>query len=159
REVSRKWKIILIVLIAVGGYLLLNTSIGSSLLEKNRTLIDNGDISNGRFFLFEEMFKIFVSRPITGIGPLSTFSYYNDYLGHNVYLQVLCEMGVIGFVALLYMLISGLKYRINVLKRKNATDFDFLALFIQLFIIIYGFFGNPIFSYVFIIPYILFSAD
>ena len=121
--------------------------------------IDNGDISNGRFFLFEEMFKIFVSRPITGIGPLSTFSYYNDYLGHNVYLQVLCEMGVIGFIALLYMLISGLKYRINVLKRKNATDFDFLALFIQLFIIIYGFFGNPIFSYVFIIPYILFSAD
>lgn len=159
REVSRKWKIILIVLITVGGYLLLNTSIGSSLLEKNRTLIDNGDISNGRFFLFEEMFKIFVSRPITGIGPLSTFSYYNDYLGHNVYLQVLCEMGVIGFIALLYMLISGLKYRINVLKRKNATDFDFLALFIQLFIIIYGFFGNPIFSYVFIIPYILFSAD
>ena len=94
-----------------------------------------------------------------GIGPLATNRYYGAFLGHNIYFQTLCEMGIVGFIALCTLLIVGLNRKIQIIQSGRGTEFDLLSAFIQLFFIIYGFFGNPLFSYVFIIPYIMFVVE
>ncbi len=159
KAIGKKWKVLLVCMMGVGGFVLFNTNIGFAILEKNNTLRLSGDISNGRFFLISQMFNIFKENPIMGIGPLATNRYYGAFLGHNIYFQTLCEMGIVGFIALCTLLIVGLNRKIQIIQSGRGTEFDLLSAFIQLFFIIYGFFGNPLFSYVFIIPYIMFVVE
>ena len=102
--------------------------------------------------------RIFKEHPIIGIGPLATYSYTGMYLGHNIYVQELEEMGLIGFCGLTYMLIFNLRRKTQMIREGAREDADYFCVYVQLFFIIYGFFGNPLFSYMFLIPYILFST-
>lgn len=166
RKMSLKMLVFAVSAIAVGVYVLLCTPIGSVLIAKNTALINSGDISNGRFFLMREMYAIFRSRPITGIGPLTIQSYYGEHLGHNIYFQCLAENGFLGIVALLVLLAANLRANGRYLDEisrhpeyycESDICFGYLSLFIQLFFIIYGFLGNPLYGQIFLITYVMFS--
>ena len=155
---SLQWRLLLVVICGVGLYLLFFTELGINLISKNESLISTGDISNGRLYLISEMMRIFKEHPIVGLGPLATYSYAGMYLGHNIYVQALEEMGLIGFCGLTYMLLLNLRRKTQVIREGAREDADYFCVYVQLFFIIYGFFGNPLFSYMFLIPYILFST-
>ena len=158
KKISFKWKLLFLLICGVGIYVLFFTRVGIDIILKNETLIAAGDISNGRFALILEMIDIFKEHPIVGIGPLATYSYTGTYLGHNIYAQALAEMGLLGFCGLIYMVVSNLRFKTRAIRNGKCEDIDYFCVYIQLFFIIYGFFGNPLFSYMFLIPYILFSV-
>lgn len=109
------------------------------------TIIDmeNGqDISSHRSILYSEAIQLFNNNKLWGIGlgqykELSQFG--TDV--HNSYLQVLCEMGITGFVCYIVPLLVNL---ISCIKKNRYKDKKYLkvALFIQLFFILYGLTGN-----------------
>lgn len=167
KKISIKVVFFSIVIACIGLYILFFTSIGGILLEKNAAISSTGDLSNGRLYLIHKMFLIFQSNPIVGIGSLATKNYYGDYLGHNIYLQCLSENGIVGFLALIVLLISNLRNTISDIKWVYSSEYHdneiyitygYLSLFIQIFFIIYGFLGNPLYGPIFLVLYVMFSA-
>ena len=104
-------------------------------------------------------------KPLLGNG-LNSVSYftYDTHLGHNIYMQMWVEQGIIGVV----LLISSLAYSLLLTYRKNRQIIlngghvqvsNYFSLFLQVFVIIYGFFGNPIYDYNIIIVFFLSIAS
>jgi O-antigen ligase len=56
---------------------------------------DEGDITSGRIILYIVAIELFKQKPILG-WESGCFSYLNGIDTHNVYLQLLCENGVLG---------------------------------------------------------------
>ena len=68
---------------------------------------------------------------------------------HNIYLQLLCETGIVGGFILLSALFYLLKelYKKNKIAIKNGTmEYTVFSLFSWLYIMILGIFDNPIFQ-------------
>ena len=115
-----------------------------------------GNLLNGRNELYDLALKIWKNNPIFGSG-WGAFSYiyklnYHwdnlEYLDvHNVYLQLLCECGVIGLsfflIIVIFILIKSIKVNKNEKIRNNST---ILALGYQIFFLLYCFSGNPLYD-------------
>lgn len=130
---------------------------------------NQNDISSGRFELWKAALKCYRESPILGIGWLG----YRDRCSvnlalvvlakvesmdtHNVYLQVLCESGIIGFSIYLFAIISSLymAYRVFCDETYNHTaDIDkkiwiTVVLAIQIFYLTYSMTGNCLYDYTF----------
>ncbi|MFI7846649.1 O-antigen ligase family protein [Dorea amylophila] len=131
-----------------------------------RVLSKSGDIQNatsGRNVLWEKAIDIFKTNRIHGIGFGAFQSYFADhyivkgiqaYLTHNIYVGLLAETGIIGFVLFVIFL---LKNMVMTLKLKNTIFIHNnekikyvykYALLIQCWFIIYGFTGNGMYDVV-----------
>lgn len=129
---------------------------------------DSGSME--RLSMWDLALKTFTKKPILGIGFLNfrnlymnnlSYIYHKNVLryqkldAHNVYIQVLCETGIVGFV--FYILAIGLVllWTMRLLKKnKNIYDANkrFVILFslcIQIFYIIYSMTGNCLYDIVF----------
>lgn len=79
------------------------------------------------------------------------------YDTHNVYLQVLCECGIIGLCIYIFAIISSIYPCIRKYKTSIKTaDYDKKSLnelgqFLQLFFILYSMSGNPLYDYSFFV--------
>ena len=130
------------------------------LLEASSQVEEGDDLSNGRLFLAAIAISYFLDSPIMGIG-WGRFAVLNDITGvHNIYLQLLCECGVVGFIvvvgALLFILRKSIVLLKEAFRRKEATLLSLMrcSVFIQCYILIYGFFGNPIYDQNYLLMYI-----
>lgn len=132
----------------------------NGVLEKMNALEKNGDITNGRSASWEETINIFKKKPFFGVGAASLEIVYGVST-HNVYLQVLAEMGIYGFITFVIFLLSSLKcsfktytsmVKYNLVNEKKISG---MALYIQILFIIYCFSGNPLYGINFVIPYIM----
>lgn len=114
------------------------------------------DVTNGRIEYWLCALSIFASHPIFGIGWLG-FRYSSGTEGfarvgyvdaHNVYIQLLCETGVVGTIIVITVFIVFLRSTIRLYKkyrevldiaqqRALAVSFCF-----QIFCLIYGLTGN-----------------
>lgn len=133
------------------------------------------DITGGRALLYEVAWEKFLENPIFGIGwggfqyefaklnPQSAYG-YTYMTTHNVFLQLLCETGIIGFT--IFLLASGITvkktYAFLSQAIKKNTDFPknyrlFLAisLGIQAFFLMYCMTGNPLYDIQVQFPYFL----
>lgn len=131
---------------------------------------ESGSFS-GRTQLYALALYLFSRSPWTGIGwarfrPYSEglFSLYSDatYEVHNVYLQLLCETGILGLVAFLVAVLVTLRYgvlkfRKHILEDIQVKELAFLklGLFLQMFFLIYCIHGNPLYDYMFLITYFI----
>ncbi len=150
----------LIIILFLVSIVVLYTDFSQSLVEKNKVLIESGDVTNGREELNQRMFNIFLDNPILGVGPLATTTLTKgEFLGHNIYLMMLSECGILGLATLVYLLLRTLLKTIRTIYRGDNCLYIYMSLFIQIFFIIYGFTGNPIYGPIFLTTYILFAIN
>ena len=124
--------------------------------------------TSGRETLYTVSLQLFRTNPLTGNG----WGYFQIYLGqnydrvtavHNVYLQLLCETGILGLVCFLLgqMVMLGRLFKTrnkisdnigNALLYKKMWK---IAFFGEMFFSIYAFTGNPLYNSDYLIFYFM----
>ena len=172
---GRILKIISLILLGVIALLIASIWIPQLLNVVNRFFSesDSGDVTAGRGPLYALAYRLFKEKPIFGHGWGSYPSYYYENLGkymtvykyrhaHNIYLQLLCEVGIVGFTLYVAFFLYNLFNAITLFKayRKNEKVFPQSAknimpfcLFVQVFFILYGMTGNPLYDVATLFPY------
>lgn len=122
---------------------------------------DNSDFTSGRTDIYSILLELFLDRPILGNG----FNSFNRYMsstfnsaidGHNIYLQLLAEVGLVGTALVISIFIFSLFKSIKLyLYETNSkiSSYILLSIGIQIFFLIYGFVGNPIYDHQFFMTY------
>ena len=103
--------------------------------------IEGGSMSN-RDVLWNKMMILFNSSPLFGIGLYSTDTILG-MTGHNIYIQLFCENGIFGALVWLALLFRSLKL---VIMNNLSNDIVAFSRITILFILAYGFLGNPIYE-------------
>lgn len=134
----------------------------SKILSDDKTM-------SGRSVLYALAFQLYSTSPIIGIGWAQYRTYtkgiYSSsinltYDAHNVYLQLICETGIVGIIiyviAILTSLIAALRqYRVAIVKKhcNNQLCLYELGIFLQIFFLLYSISGNPLYDHSFFIVY------
>lgn len=163
--------------VALAAVLIASIWIPSILNSLNRFISssENGDVTAGRGPLFALAVSLFKQKPIFGWGWGSYQYLYYQFIGknqyvfqyrhaHNIYLQLLCEVGIVGFIAFciffVWQLYKALKlyndYRKgNISLPSTAQSVLPFAVYNQLFFLMYGMTGNPLYDVIVLFPYLL----
>ena len=122
---------------------------------------DIGEISNGRIALSSTALSEFRNHVLFGIG-WGKFSRLYDITGvHNIYMQLLCECGLVGaipcIIGLFVPFFQTVRIARTALHTGNETIIAVLrcSLFMQYYILVYGLFGNPIYDENYLLMYLL----
>jgi len=162
---------IILVLLSVGVIVISSVPALSTFLQRFQLDSGSDDISSGRFMLWSLAVQSFLKHPILGIGwemfkpSVSVLYMASDRLFdvHNVYIQLLCEVGVIGFALYMWWFIrcfmkSAAVYRrpgfMRSLNGRERNRINF-ALGFQIFFLLYCFTGNPLYDREMFFPYFL----
>ncbi len=140
----------------------------TAMFSENETL----DVSNGRFKLYAIAWNFFKESPIMGIGwrefSKEVVNFYNQDSvlrdAHNVFLQLLCETGIIGFSIFISLFISTIiqtvqlaaKSTKGMLKLSDKTKIVLIfSLCYQVFFLAYCITGNPLYDLETVYVYII----
>ena len=83
-----------------------------------------------RLTIYQDAWSIFINNPIFGVGwrqfeVVTAGRYYSNYDVHNLYLQLLCELGVVGFTAVMvpfvYVYIKTFKIMRSLLSSSSSS--------------------------------------
>ena len=161
-------KYLKIIAVAIVCFIITVIFVPSLFNPVNRTLdgIKNGDLFKSREPLYNLAIEKFKESPIIGNGWGSYKYLYNesnvikerDYMDtHNIYLQMLCEIGIVGLLLFIYVIGSIInKTIISIKKRKNIYLSIFLAY--QIYILFEGIVGNAFYDIPVLVPYSVFLA-
>jgi O-antigen ligase len=122
-----------------------------------------------RFRHYQDAWKLFLENPLFGVGwrqfvVLTTGFYPRGYSVHNVYLQLLCEMGIFGFSIIMlpfvYAYYQAYKAFRAVLKQpllfaplwKIGLAYSF---YFQTFFLFYSLTENPFYNIIYMLLYFL----
>ena len=143
----------MLILLSIGAIILLCTEFGQRLLK--RTI--EGNISSGRFVLYEKMWEAFLSNPIIGKGFCSLKYLGTAQNGHNIYLQILGENGIIGISLMLIFFYGHFKKNVKKISgNKYDKEYVIVIIFgiiVQIIFLGWGITGNPLYD---IYPFILY---
>ena len=171
---SRLFKFIGIVILTlfVGSIAISVVPAFGTFVTRFKETMDAGDITLNRTLFWELALKLFRQNPILGIGwsrfqiiSADTFNYLAHT--HNIYIQLLCETGIVGIIIYGYWMISMLIKTINLYKksRKSKNNINGKVLFhltfslcFQFFFLLYGITGNPLYDKEMYIPYFIACA-
>ena len=124
------------------------------------------DSSLGRNARMLLALNLFLRNALTGIGWNGFTYYYNATFGdwlnvHNVYLQLLCEEGLLFSLAFFAFFIVSFLHAWNALKQSRVQKLDGIneslllySVYIQAFFLLYSLTGNPLYDAPFLFPYI-----
>lgn len=110
---------------------------------------EGGDQTSGRIQLYSYAIEMFKEKPLLGWGT-GIYNNLYDIGTHNIYLQLLSENGLIGFISFSLILLFNLINTFNRMKSSfylralNYTKYLLFSLYIQVFFIVYGMTGNPL---------------
>lgn len=127
----------------------------------------NDEITGGRATLYLRAFQLFNKNPIWGNGWLS-YQYLSGIkshgeimMTHNVFLQLLCESGIVGVVLVTLTFVLTLKIGFNAVRQTVNTDYYATALFAlygQVFFVLSCFTTNCFYDNVFFYFYMISCA-
>ena len=144
------------------GFIVANNIPTLNILVERFALYSGDETFNGRVYLWERAFEMFQNKPLLGYG-YGSFNSYASYYGiiltstrewisqaHNIYIQLLGEMGIIGAFVFFVMASCGARNFIKVYRMKSWLDrYDYALLFlggnIQIVTLLYGLSGNCIY--------------
>lgn len=125
------------------------------ILESIQNMIKSGSVSDvGRNQLHTQAIEYFMESPLFGIG----WAHFKDkfYLRsthvHCIYLQLLCETGLVGFSVFLCFFASRVLATTRMIKQTRSpistveNGWIELSLFIQVYFLLYGITGNPLYD-------------
>jgi O-antigen ligase len=161
RIVSKSIKLISFILIALLLLYYLSTFI-PELQDTYNRFFDNSsdDITSGRLQLWQFALQLFYAHPIIGTGWHSFPIIYRGYTGidmeaHNVFIQLLSETGIVGFVFVLSMFIAMLRLTFSIINKvrfglinlpENYKQALFFSLTYQIFFLCYCITGNVLYD-------------
>lgn len=171
---------LVIILLLISLYNVINFSEDSPIVnfvnEWERTfsdLLKGKDVTSGRVVLYKHALEMFKDKPVFGIGwkefkSNSLGLIRNDVESHphNIYIQLLTELGIIGFslfmFPVLYLYYKSFKLLRLILKdnglfKKWELGLKF-SFFSQTFFLLYGMTGNLIIDYNFLLWYFFASS-
>lgn len=167
---GRLMKMIFIVGTLVGAVFLVGQVFPGllSFVDRFSSAAEQGDVSKGRFGRVALAMTWYQQNKLLGIG-WDGFKYaYIDYINvHNIYAQLLCEVGILGSLVFFGLFILNLMhatiafYRERKYFKKHNDEKGLLltfSLFIQVFFLLYGVTGNPLYDFQMLIPYVLSCA-
>lgn len=133
----------------------------SGLIDRLVQLDEQDDITSGRIPLYEYAISLFKQNPLFGIGwGQYRYSYVREIYAHNIYAQILAETGIVGAVLFFGAFIYGLVISVRLLRKgkEYSQSLRFAILFsfaMQVFFLLYGTTGNPIYDMQCFVPYFL----
>lgn len=132
---------------------------------------DIDKFSSGRTKIYRAGLSMFGLNPIFGQGMCSTPNYliteYNmiKYQQmHNIYIQLLAELGIIGFVIFLGIFIYYYRLTLKMVKlyrafgNKNIIAYMLVSLLVQTSWLVYGLLGNTLTVFSQLLAYIVFAS-
>lgn len=123
----------------------------------------NKDFSTGRFNLYKLAWNMFLDKPIFGVGwrqYANVISYRNYGDGafrdaHNVYLQILAETGIFGFIVFFLLFLLSFVRTITIIQKamkkthvvsSHARMLLIFSVSYQIFFLGYSMTGNPLYD-------------
>lgn len=176
RQTNGKLKNILFLVIGITVvYFVLEVCFPDSLRVFDRFAPDaQDDISSGRFYMYEAAFSYFLDSPLLGIGwggfkyryiALNNIDASSGYNTHDIYLQMLCETGIVGIAIFVWIAWYSLRTAIQMLSdwdqysacAEYARWHLTASAIYQMYFLLYGLTGNPMYDMELFVPY-LFSC-
>lgn len=156
-------KVVGFILIALIGWSIISEIPQANImLEKFNTFSESSDITNGRSDLWDKAISRIKINPIIGIGANATPKVIGE-MTHNIYVQSILELGIIGFIIFILAVIKSfiLTLRNYYIVKGNKTleytekEIFSISIYIQLYFLIYGISGNPLYGITFLAPYFI----
>lgn len=151
RKSERKIRFIVIsvMMLFIIFYFVYRYEIDELITKKMIRYIQSGDVSNGRIDLWRESLNFFKLHPLVGNGIHTVYTVLrND--SHNIYIQLLAEVGIFGavffYASLICPLVPCFKY---IVKNKILSGDIFIVFSIQVLFLLYGITANPLFDHKF----------
>lgn len=125
--------------------------------------MEEGDVTTGRTNIYIFAIEKFKQKPILGWGT-GIFKTLHITHVHNIYLQLLVENGVVGFISFISLMTVNFIKTIKELKtaflieEKSILFYLFFSLYFQLFFMIYGMTGNPLSDSFILLMYLIASS-
>lgn len=123
--------------------------------------VDNDNPLTYRDVIYGNIFEKSWSSPLFGTGTASAFSLLGIG-GHNIYLTVLMENGILGFIVFISVLGYSFFSTVQLILKFGAYEYHqripflLFSLYIQVFFLVYGMSGNPLYDN-YILYFYLFS--
>lgn len=152
-------KMLFIIVVTLGLFIL-----AASIFPELMTTFERLSMSSGeddamleRYVKWYYALQLFKLHPAIGVGygtyngACSTVGYKAIYYAHNVYVQMLAEVGIIGTVILItYIILNLLITSRYIWKNKDSNvsrhnELTFFSLYMQVLVIIYGLSGNVLY--------------
>lgn len=137
-------------------FIIFNTGAGENLVM--RTMLSS-DASSGRFNMYRIMWSDFLESPLIGKGTYTTIDMFEAGNGHNIYLQILRENGIIGLITFILILIvflyKGQKLldSANMMNSKDDVRITLASIQILMLFILWGFTGNPVYDIISLVTF------
>ena len=125
----------------------------SRIINSFFSLVKGADISNGRSQLYKKAIDLFLQNPLFGIGwgnfrLYSTSILTNVTNVHNMYLQSLCEVGIVGTIVLFTAVSCIIReiYRCYSLhKNDSVVEIVTFPMFMTVYLLFIGLFDNAVY--------------
>lgn len=149
-----------------------NVPVLNRLIETINGIRQGEDISSNRTGIYLYAYSLFKENPIWGIGwghfrsmTLGNITWVNTVEVHNIYLQLLCETGIVGFSIIMFPIVVYLIHAYKAVRyeivKKQMQQWRVLLQFAfsyQVFFLLYGIVENALYDYNFLIMYFLSCA-
>lgn len=146
------------IIVLLISYVFFNTEMGINIIERTQNQVD---VTTGRADGYQLMFNFFEENIFIGNGIFSINEHINISNGHNIYLQLLAEQGLLAFIPLVLFFIINVLQNIKLLNLKNTKEENQVYLFslsVQLLFLMWGATGNSLYdTYPLVIHFIMIS--